>query len=284
MFQHWRFLPIFLGVAAISGCGTVVPSLQELPSGPRSESQLVVAVVQSIQCELQNAVVEFTKADLANAPRNGGVREGSWFDSWGAQVALTLTVQEQTTLSPNATWLPPAAGSTIFSLAGGLSGSSQVTRTDKSNFFFSVKDLYKAGTCTAGIQPKEGVRSPLIQNDLRLGDWLFDQFPLKASGIAYPASSNGAFKQNVLSHEVKFEIITSGNITPVWKLVRANVDSSGTLLSTNRDRTSDLVVTFGPIDPSQKNGELAPEAESAHFLNQFNAANATRPGTRASIF
>ena len=65
-----------------------------------------------------------------------------------------------------------------------------------------------------------------------------------------PAGVSGPFKSNVLSHEVKFEIVSSGNATPGWKLKQVTVNQSGNLFSISRDRIQDLIVTFGPADPA----------------------------------
>ena len=69
-------------------------------------------------------------------------------------------------------------------------------------------------------------------------------------------------KANVLSHEVTFDITTTGNITPSWKLLRGTVNQGGTFLTASRDRKHDLTVTFGPLDNTQT--ALIPVAEAAH--------------------
>ena len=68
--------------------------------------------------------------------------------------------------------------------------------------------------------------------------------------LPVPAGVSGPFKSNVLSHEVKFEIVSSGNATPGWKLKQVTVNQSGNLFSISRDRIKDLIVTFGPADPA----------------------------------
>jgi hypothetical protein len=65
-----------------------------------------------------------------------------------------------------------------------------------------------------------------------------------------PANQNGPLKTNVLSQEVKFDVISTGTVSPGWKLTTATVNQSGNLLSATRDRTQDLSVIFGPMDPS----------------------------------
>ena len=82
-------------------------------------------------------------------------------------------------------------------------------------------------------------------------------------------------KQNVLSHEVTFEVISSGNITPAWKLVRANFNQSGSFFTTSRDRKHDLIITFGPLDTSQSGTFLVPIAEQTHISSQLTSGITT---------
>ncbi|MBY3537586.1 hypothetical protein HFN68_32600 [Rhizobium laguerreae] len=281
-----RQLHVKLGVllcSALSGCGAIVPSLEELPTS-RDEPLLVQSVVSSIHCELTSAVYEFIQADKANMKRNRNRRNAAWFDDWGVQVALTLSVQEKTSVNPSAIWTPPSRGSSSFLLSGGVSGSTEASRINKSNYFYTVKQLHQHGPCK-GEQPKSGSGSPLIQNDLKVGDWLFDQMPSSATNeIVYPTSADGAFGQNVLSHEVKFEVITSGGLTPAWTLSRISINPDGRLLNASRNRVSDLIVTFGPLDPKQNNKGLTAEAENVHFVQQLGLATSTRPEVRFSLF
>ncbi|RWX40279.1 hypothetical protein EHH54_13155 [Rhizobium leguminosarum] len=274
-----------------SGCGTAVPSLQEFPSAPGDEQLLVQAIIASIHCEVANAVVEFIEADKLNAANNRGKRSGAWLDGWGAQVSLTLTINEKTSANPTGVWTPPASGNSIFTLGAGVAGSATAIRTSKANFFYTVKQLYrekqpgKNTVCTAGIQPSRGAPSLLVRNDLKLGDWLFDQLASSANNeVTFPVSSEGNWGQNVLSQEISFQVVTSGNVTPAWQLVRANFNQSGPFLEASRDRTSDLLVTFGPLDPKQDNKGLIPQAENIHFAQQLGLAQMNRPTVNVSIF
>jgi len=99
--------------------------------------------------------------------------------------------------------------------------------------------------------------SLLIQSDLKLSQWLHAMTNGVASGQITDVG-----KANVLSHEVTFDIVTSGNLTPSWKLLRGTVNQGGTFLTASRDRKHDLTVTFGPLDSTQK--ALIPVAEAAH--------------------
>ena len=94
-------LPIFMA-ASLAACGTYVPELQEFPGGPADGQLLVQDIVQSVHCEVANAVNEVIEADkLLAKEKNHGFRSIAWLDSWGVQLTLTLTVVEKSTLSPN---------------------------------------------------------------------------------------------------------------------------------------------------------------------------------------
>ena len=50
-----------------------------------------------------------------------------------------------------------------------------------------------------------------------------------------------------MSIEIKFIIITSGNVQPTWKLVQVSANTGGTpFFSSGRTRTHDLILTIGP--------------------------------------
>ena len=57
---------------------------------------------------------------------------------------------------------------------------------------------------------------------------------------------NGPLGKNVITHEVKFRVVTTGDITPAWKLVQVNVNQTGNLFEVSRLRTHDLLITMGP--------------------------------------
>ena len=49
-----------------------------------------------------------------------------------------------------------------------------------------------------------------------------------------------------VSTELKFVIVSSGNVTPTWKLLAVSANPSGSLYSASRTRTHDLIITVGP--------------------------------------
>ena len=90
-----------------------------------------------------------------------------------------------------------------------------------------------------------------MQSDLGLAEWLQDNVTEADTGrIQYALDySDGPLKTNVISHQIKFEVTTTGNVTPGWKLKIWQVNQSGTLLSASRDRLNNLTITLGPTVP-----------------------------------
>jgi hypothetical protein len=92
------------------------------------------------------------------------------------------------------------------------------------------------------------VTSLLIQNDLKFGQWLYDQIgPVITDEVNLPVDKGGVFERNVLSHEVSFEVVTTGGIHPAWILTEGTINKGdGPFLQATRDRTHTLLITMGP--------------------------------------
>jgi hypothetical protein len=251
-----------LAASSLSGCGTFVPEIQEFPAGGPESQLLVEAIVHSIHCELRNSVNYIIDQDKKLAKLNQGTRNAAWFENWGVQVGLTLQIEEKTAINPTYVYLPPSPVTSIFTLAGGATLSSDALRIDKLNYFFTVKELQKQGTCPedANANPTQG--SLLIQSDLKTREWLLSVIMGNGtSEVNLPVGPSTVVKTNVLSHEVKFEVVSAGNITPAWKLVHWTVNQAGPFLGASRDRQHDLLLTFGPVDPKTL-GPSVPVAQS----------------------
>jgi hypothetical protein len=80
------------------------------------------------------------------------------------------------------------------------------------------------------------------------------------AGADKGGSSLGPFS---VSLELKFVIVSSGNITPTWKLLRVSANTSGTLFSTGRTRTHDLIMTVGPASGDTTSAKFSLEVQSA---------------------
>jgi hypothetical protein len=222
-----------VAAALLCGCGTYVPEIQDL--GGRVEGQrLVQAILTNITCELRDAVVGLHQE----------YPEGTFLESWGIQTTLTLTIDEKGAIAPSVLWTPPSPASAIFSLASGVNFSADATRKDTINAYFLVSDLERA-QCSPASRPNGAF---LLQSDLKLSEWLFDAVGAQLTKTVDFKATTLAVKTNVLQHEVKFEIVTSGTVNPSWKLTRVIVNPAGNLFSAGRTRTHDLLITLGPAE------------------------------------
>jgi hypothetical protein len=273
--RAWARYTLVLGLAlSAGGCGTYVPELREFPNYTEADTQnMIDAIVQSVRCELSHAITSVVDNDISEAHLRQSKRTYSDFlGNWGAEVLLTLTIVEKSSGAPSVLWAPPSPASSVLTLNASLSGSAQATRIEKLNFFYTVAELYGLPCESSEIR----YDSFLIQNDLKIADLLFGRIGPSTLGTA---RAPGSGQKNVLSHEVSFQIVTGGNITPTLKLVRATINPSGTLLSASRDRTHDLLITFGPL--AQGGKSLIAIAEQTHFSSQITSGVTT--GFRSTL-
>jgi hypothetical protein len=229
---------------ALSGCGTFVPEIQDFGDKVTGQ-QLVQSIVYNVTCEVQDA---FDR--IYNNPDHP-IKKPIFLDTWGVQIALSLQVEEKSSANPLANWLPPSAASSVFNLTAGGTLSSDATRQDKLNSYFTVQQIKKLGPCDPKTRPGGLL---LMQSNLALDEWLIFNLTAGETGEVNYASdySDGPLKQNVISHEIKFDITNTGNLTPGWKLSRVSINQSGNFFSATRDRTNDVIITLGPTIPTPK--------------------------------
>jgi hypothetical protein len=242
-----HILPLAMGLAlTLAGCGTYVPEIQEIPGDQAGGQLLVRAIARSIHCEIKDAVAYVVGTEpLAH-----------WLLGWGAQMQITLTIDEQSSFSPSGLYSPMS----IFSLLGGVGASAEATRIETLNYYYTVKDLYYSKAC---LNPKDiadshsSAGSLLIQSDLKLRELLLDVATAQATGdisVTSPIPANATIAKNGITHEITFKVITNGNITPSWKLVRATINPIPPLFMGSRTRTHDLIITFGPNQTTTADG------------------------------
>jgi hypothetical protein len=242
-----------------AGCGLHVPEIQENSAATPSErSAFIQAIVRNVRCEVQDAVVRLYAENGEIDPLN---RNLGWFDSWGAQISLTLTTDEKGSLNPVVNLLPKTPLTSAFNLNLGATLSAEAQRVNKIGSFFAVSELKDLQACPAASRN----RGPFIlEGDLKLYQWLKDtMISIDNGDTPAPANEKGPFKSNVLSHEVKFDIISTGTLTPGWKFATSTLNQTGTFLSGTRDRTQDLIVTFGPPDPLWSTVVIDPKTRKA---------------------
>jgi hypothetical protein len=114
------------------------------------------------------------------------------------------------------------------------------------------------------LQWKPASSSPFIlQSDLGIKEWLegamFTNVLLHSVDVPTGASP----KPDVISYEIKFVIVSSGTVTPSWKLVKFSANTSGDFFSAGRTRTHDLIITIGPNDQTTLQSHLASQIGNA---------------------
>jgi hypothetical protein len=271
----------------LADCGTYVPDLQEFWGTPQDATYKVNKISAQVVCELRKAVQRVVHERPEFIARPGEPpppkpRDLNWFiNDWAVQVTLNLIIIENGTLTPGIalnsvfpsaiTTFPAAAAVTTpqsFSLGLGGTASSTATRNDKLSMFFTVKELLQVtppiGRSCIPNQPANA--DIFVQSDLKLYDWLSAALlPYNVDIINY---ANNSTAQNAITHDIKFQIVSSGNVNPQWKLVRFSGNTGSGLIGAGRDRTQELIVTFGP---AQK-GMLAPAAANSHLSTETGSA------------
>ena len=256
-------------LSVLNGCGTYVPEIQEIPGSSVDGQLLVKEIVRNVHCEVKRAVTYVIDQDKKLAAYNGGVRLAPWLENkWGVTIQLTLTIDEKGSVNPNLKYTPNPV-TALFTLGAGGAVSSQATRIDTLYSFYTVKDLYLLPKNCAPANPAQG--SFLLESDLKLRQWLVDTVLTSATGdVRYPSKIDGPLKEDVISHEVKFEVDTSGSITPAWTLTLVSINPDAPFLTSSRNRTHDLIITLGPTD--QTSTRAGPVAASAQLSSAIGLA------------
>jgi hypothetical protein len=216
---------------------------------------------------------------------------------------LSFQVDESSGLTPGVTFNtvlpsvvrvfgPGATGSVTVpqSRAIGVGGtlSSTATRIDKFNPTYSISYLMipngpgsvcKEDPFRSQLKWEPASSSPFIlEGNLGIRDWLVgamltDRFI--GSNTTSGKAGSLEKKTDAISYEIKFIIVSSGNVTPIWKLVNISANPTGTLFSTGRTRTHDLIITIGPNDDNTVNSHLASQIGQA--VSGGNAAVLRQP-------
>jgi hypothetical protein len=292
----------FLG-GVLSGCGILVPDIKEAwdsdkPKDEQSQEfpaagQIELQIKTRIFCELEHAV-QYVNANYpvsrGSSPNNlkPFARNPIPLD-WLAQISLSLQVDESASLNPGVVLtqtLPNASqvfgpGNTVTtpqsrSLGFGGTLSSTATRIDKFNPSYTISYLMTRETKNSICQQKDpfantgwAKSSPFIlEGDLGIRKWLegavmTDVLIPSQPGPKGGSGGGGSLKTDAYSYEIKFVIVSNGNVTPTWKLMQVSANTSGTFFSTGRTRTHDLIITIGPNDQRSLFSHLASEIGQA---------------------
>jgi hypothetical protein len=136
-------------------------------------------------------------------------------------------------------------------LAGEL--SSTATRTDSSYTYWRVGNIAAPGKnkeVCEGWPIDRKVASYLAQSDLGIARFLADN--TKAADLLHSSKPFGAKKPekvDVYSYDLKFAVVSSGGVSPVFKLVSLS-GGGAPIINLSRTRTHELLLTFGPTGPN----------------------------------
>jgi hypothetical protein len=308
--RYTPFFALFI-LFFVSGCGTMVPQMQEMwdfktPDTPDTNyisagGALEYKIKKKILCELIEATQKIAQDEVLPP-------------DWGVQYILNLQVDESTALNPGVALVTPMhnaitnfkgeylTGPTTplatatypflsspqqYSLGLGGTLSSQGTRVDKFGSFWALDKLKipMKSTCLnddGTLKPPGQGSSLLLESELGIYTWLHDA--MTAEFLSPSSPSDPANKLDFVSYEIKFMVISTGTITPTWKLVRITTPTGSLpLASANRTRTHDLTLTFGPVvrtkpaaDPCHCNKQVAEIVEPS--LAASNASLASQIG------
>ena len=286
-----------IGICALlSGCGTTVPQVGEIwdTGTVGTSNDLELLIKTKLFCELAHAVSYVNgkspgpdgkmKDDIPFiAPAKPGEKPipiNPIPETWGVLMTLQLVIIENTAFNPVES-ITPGAGK--FVLGTSATVSSDATRTDKFSFYYPIKLLYDYDRRC--LQPPNNQRSPfdnhgsslLLESDVGILPWLNNAgFIRTSTGISVKST------QEVLSYDAKFDVVTTGTVSPSWKLSHLTTQPSGNLFSTKRDRTHQIILTFGPSSDSGDKKKAGSTAAAPSTL-VLNSALASEFGTAAGI-
>jgi hypothetical protein len=258
-----KISPGFLALVilgALAACGLYTPDKDpfssDAPTPPNyiqtRQGNYEDGLVDHVVCEITQGLIEARK--LQRIP---------FFESgWGTSVTLTITVEDQTGLSPGISLIKPlpniifpfSTGGNVtsaqsFSLNVGGTASVNALRTETIQFTVKNEDLinYPCDIKRSGI---------LIDGDLKIKEFIYDKALVVRQG-------NGLWRGNYIPYNTWTEEITfvsayGGTATPTWHLARIAANASANLFTAQRTNTNDLIITLGPLDPCQRKQRAPP--------------------------
>jgi hypothetical protein len=126
----------------------------------------------------------------------------------------------------------------------------------------SKKDIIAQPCVTKNING-----SLFLESDLKILDWLTTLEQLQINQDADFSLPDSFAKEGALSDEVKFEIVSTGNVNPTWKLALVSANASSTFYTGSRDRTQDLIITLG----AAPGGHLNQAGMNSALTSEFGA-------------
>jgi hypothetical protein len=266
-----RWLVVLCFAAAVAACGLYTPDKDpfssDAPAGARPISK---------QGSYESGIVDHVTCEISKALSTADERfKFQWLkNNWGTAVTLTITVEDQTGLSPGLTAITPmknviypypaASGGNVtvaqsFSFSAGGTASVNALRTETIQFTIENKLALARPDC---INTGSGV---LIDGDLKIREFIFDkaQIVWEAPGLW----NGNKIPYNAWTEEITFVSAYGGAITPTWKLARLSANTSSNLVVAERTNTNDLVLTLGPLKCPAPKKPVTPTVDFQEVLD-----------------
>jgi hypothetical protein len=262
----------------LAGCGFFVPEKEifvndNVERGDLSpEGRFENMIVAHVKCEIRKG--------LWKAMYFRNVK--AWLEPWGTAVTLKITVDEQSALTPSATFLDPLPNAQKFTLGLTGSGTAHATRVETIAYTYSnlelekeaIKELRAKGELSCN-HLQSGV---MIESDLKIEQFIYDKAVIAAVGEDTSKNLTTA-PFSTFSDDITFVASFGGTVTPTWTLTRVTVNPS-TLFGATRTRTHQATITLGPLDKSSPAGaarqrRLAGTAQTVHDATLYGSATAT---------
>ena len=270
----------FVGYGGLTGCGLYTPDI-EISNELHATAFLINKILNHVKCELRSAVRDTVAYDKANAAQQADrKRHLQWLDAMAAKVSIKLIVDEKGTLNPGVSFrqLLPSVTTTFpnksvvttpqsASIGLGALLSADATRTENVDYYYNIRTDFLGGRKYAN-RPEECIETGgvLLDANLKIQDWL--------DGVTFPyylPDNVDSTPPDVLTHEVAFVVVASGNVTPSWSLVQVSANTAGSLAAAGRTNTGDVIISIGP----PKSTALTDAHNIAKTISGFNDSNKT---------
>lgn len=287
----------FVLCVCLSGCGVYAPQYQEFWGNSDDARDKVKLIIKKTECELKRAF-QIVEIEDIQASKLVGYRSMKFLEDWELDATFIFTVEEKSTINPGVSLNDPMRNATTF-VAGNSVAASTLSTTQSYTFGIGGQfssDGYRQRKVHIPLKigsligPEKNL-PPLnalinqdctqsnasatlfIDGDLHIDEWVKEIRDIQVREQADFTQKNAFASNGAATEDIKFEIVTTGNLTPTWKLVRVSANSNSPLFNATRDRTQEILITMGPVD---KQGQLKGAAHSARQSSEFAASTHAR--------
>ena len=282
--------------AVLGGCGfgLTVPEMQE-PNEPKVAEPLdEIAVAGEVQCEIHKGV-----QDALDKFPNAG-RKLDWIKTWVAKVTMKLTVDEKSSLNPNASFTQPLRNAVsyfktggnvttpqLFTAAVGLQASADATRVETIGYTLNFSDWFGPDVKHTRENPCQPQSSVLIESELKIDEFILNKViisqddgilqgvrndPVGSKAAKPKADKKSSSPFTAFSDEITFVVVYGGSLTPTWKLVNVTGIANSPFFNATRTRTNDITIAMGPPNSDEvtavHNAQLIGQAVATAIQSQ----------------